>query len=101
MTTTTTRTDRKAADEGKRGFKSDAHARRLFGDAYDAIPKSVFATMAYYLASVCSGSPDDRASVDARLLQELEALSGQIIPERQGNAAIKAFRAAIAAAEGK
>ena len=80
-------------------FKNDQHARDVWGSAYDAIPKSVFATMAYYLAGSCVDSAEDREQVDERLLQELEALSGQIIPERQGRASIKALRAAIAQAE--
>ena len=78
--------------------KSDAHARELWGSAYDSIPKSVFATMAYYLAGNCVDSAEDADQVDARLLEELEALTAQIIPERQGKAAIKAFRAHLAKA---
>lgn len=76
------------------GFKHDSHAREIWGDAYDAIPKSVFATLAHFLAARCA---DDREQIDALILAELDALSGQIMPERQARAAIKAIRKATTA----
>lgn len=79
--------------------KNDQVARDLFGHSYDAIPKSVFAVMAYYLAGNSVDSAEDDNQVRARILEELEALSGQILPERQGRAAIKAFKEACAAKE--
>jgi hypothetical protein len=73
-------------------FKTDGHAKALWGDAYDAIPKSVWATMAWHLANIASDAPDVAGSAEARALAELDALGGQIIPERQAKAAIAAIR---------
>lgn len=75
--------------------KSDQHARDNWGSAYDAIPKSVFATMAYYLAGACVDSAENQQQVHARILEELDALSDQIIDGRQGRAAIRAWKTAM------
>lgn len=83
------------------GFKSDSHARRLWGAAYDDIPKSVFATVAWHLANLCSESADVPGAAEARAVQEIETLGYGHIPERQAKAAVKAIRAAISKAEGK
>jgi len=80
----------------RRGTKNDHEARRLWGAAYDGIPKSVFAVMAYYLAGNSVDSAEDPAQVRARLLEEIDALSGQIIDKHQGDAALKAARKAFA-----
>lgn len=79
--------------------KQDEHARELWGDAYNAIPKSVFATMAWFLAGAASDNCDDPESIVARVLEELDALRGQVLPERQANAAIKAVRSTFTKAE--
>jgi hypothetical protein len=66
--------------------KTDAHARKHWGAAYDAVPKSVFATLAWRLA--------DRIGPEAVAvaLEELDALAANgIIPEIQTNRAVKAI----------
>ena len=73
--------------------KNDSIARHLYGEAYDRIPKSVFAVMAWYLADACS---DDGVGNDgelARLQDELKALRGQVLDERQADRALAAFGA--------
>ena len=80
-------------------FKNDRAARVLWGDAYDAVPKSVFAVMAFYLAGGCVDSAEDFNLVRCRLIDEIEALSGQIIDKRQGDAAMKAMQKAFAVFE--
>jgi hypothetical protein len=79
--------------------KNDHVARDLWGHAYDDIPKSVFAVMAFYLAGGCVDSAEDFNLVRARILEELDALTGQIIDEKQGKRCLKSAREAFLAAE--
>lgn len=70
--------------------KADQHARKHWGKAYDAIPKSVFATVAWHLANFAS----DGGNAEARFVEELKAmLDNGIIDERQTKPAIKAILA--------
>lgn len=67
--------------------KADSHARACWGEAYDNIPKSVFATVAWHLASVSGDSP-------GAFLEQLRALADNgTLPERQANACAKALAA--------
>ena len=60
------------------------HARSYWGDAYDRIPKSVFATVAWHLANVASGTADTQGAAEQRFIDEVAALArADIIPERQ------------------
>lgn len=80
-------------------FKQDGAARRAWGDAYDSIPKSVFAIAAWHLANVASGNADAVGAAEQRMIEELEALQYGHLPQAQATRAIKALRA-IAKAEG-
>jgi hypothetical protein len=87
---------------GGRGLKLDAHAAGHWGRAYDDIPKSVFATVAWHLANVASDSCDTPGAAEARFREELAALSlSGILPETQAKRAEAAVAKAIAAAEGR
>jgi hypothetical protein len=78
-------------------FKQDRSARLAWGDAYDAIPKSVFALSAWHLANVASDSADASGAAERRMVEELVALrDGGHLPTEQADRAIKA----IAKAEG-
>lgn len=55
-----------------RGFKKDAEARYLWGAAYDAIPKSAFAVVAWHLANLC-GDGEAGGAVE-RFAEEVRAL---------------------------
>lgn len=56
-------------------FKNDQHARKHWGKAYDAIPKSVFATAAWHLANLASGEIDEPGAAELRFVEELRALA--------------------------
>lgn len=71
--------------------KDDTAARALLGDAYDRIPKSVFAVAAYYLADACSDAGVGNGQAIARLREEFECLSGQVIDPAQAKRAIAAL----------
>lgn len=62
--------------------KNDQHARDHWGEAYNAIPKSVFATVAWHLANVSSGELDASGAAEARFLEELAALGRNEIIDR-------------------
>lgn len=71
-----------------RGLKDDQHALRQWGAAYDAIPKSVFATVAWHLANLASGEADADGAAEAMFRAELGALiDAGIIPSGQGKRA--------------
>lgn len=75
-----------------RGMKKDQVARSLWGRAYDEIPKSVFAVVAFYLADVASTEGVGNGGEVERFRQELEALlKNQIIDEAQARNALKAL----------
>lgn len=79
--------------------KNDTHAREYWGACYDEIPKSVFATVAWHLANLCSGSCDADGAAEARAIKEIRILNlSRIIPERQANQAAKAIAKAHPAA---
>ena len=64
--------------------KHDRHAREHWGEIYDALPKSVFATVAWHLANVASGNADNPGSAKRRFISELNALvANNIIPAPQ------------------
>ena len=72
--------------------KNDDHAKELWGAAYDSIPKSVFATIAWHLANEASGSADTPGAAVARFMAELNALgAGNIIPQKQVAPACRAL----------
>lgn len=54
--------------------KNDEAARRYWGDAYDHIPKSVFALVAWHLANRCSGNCDHPGAAEAEFIAEIRAL---------------------------
>lgn len=67
-----------------RGMKNDRHARHHWGEAYDAIPKSVFATVAWHLANLASGEADVEGAAEKQFFDELRALvANNIIPKEQ------------------
>jgi hypothetical protein len=57
-----------------RGFKNDRHARFHWGNVYDSIPKSVFATVAWHLANVASDSADTPGEAERRFFDEWSTL---------------------------
>jgi len=70
--------------------KDDTCARHLWGDAYDAIPKSVFAACSYFLAQICS---EEYGGEIARMIKEVEALGlNQIISDAQSRRCVSALR---------
>ncbi len=71
--------------------KNDSVARDLYGGAYDGIPKSVFAVVAWYLADACSSVGVGNDGELERLKDELKALRGQILDERQADVALAAL----------
>lgn len=74
--------------------KQDAAARAAWGDAYGAIPKSVFALAAWHLANVASGSADTDGAAETRMIEELRALRDcGHLPKPQADRAIKAIEA--------
>lgn len=81
------------------GFKQDRAARMAWGDAYNAIPKSVFALVAWHLANVASGQADTVGAAESRVIEELEALRYGHLPQAQADRAIKSIRALVAKAE--
>lgn len=79
-------------------FKQDVSARQAWGAAYDAIPKSVFALVAWHLANVASGTADENGAAERRFVEELEALRHGHLPPSQADRAIKAALALLAGA---
>lgn len=70
--------------------KQDQEATALFGEAYSAIPKSVFASAAYHLARQLHG--DSHADALAGLRQEILALAANgVVTEAQGKRADSAL----------
>jgi hypothetical protein len=86
-------------------FKKDGSARRAWGKAYDAIPKSVFALAAWHLANVASENADSDGAAEKRFVEELTALrDGGHLDKMQATAAIKSvlrFDAALSRARGE
>lgn len=77
-------------------FKKDGAARAAWGDAYAAIPKSVFAIVAWHLANVASDSADDDGAAEKRFVEELAALrDGGHLDRAQATSAIKAIIAEL------
>lgn len=76
-----------------RGSKNDQHATETWGyDVYSAIPKSVWATVAWHLANVASGEADAPGAAERRLLDEISALAENgIIPAAQAERAKRAL----------
>lgn len=70
-------------------MKQDAHAAAHWGDAiYSALPKSVFATVAWHLANALSESCDAPGMAEKRFLEEIDALvANNILPSAQGKRA--------------
>ena len=54
--------------------KNDGVARSHWGEAYDEIPKSVFAAIAWHLANLASGECDTPGAAEARFLAEWQAV---------------------------
>ena len=73
-------------------MKQDAHATEHWRwDAYAAIPKSVFATVAWHLANALSESCDAPGMAEKRFAEEIDALvASGILPAAQGKRAIAA-----------
>ena len=73
-------------------FKQDAAAKRAWGAAYDTIPKSVFALVAWHLANVHSGNADNPGAAEIAFAEELKVLAdGGHLPKRQAIAALRAI----------
>lgn len=69
-------------------------AYAAWGEAFDAIPKSVWAVVAWHLANVASGEADTEGAALARFREELQMLvDGGHLPEAQGKRALKALAA--------
>lgn len=79
--------------------KNDRHAREHWGDSYDKIPKSVFATLCWHLANVASDSAGAPGAAERRTIVELDALATQLMPEKQARDAEKVLREALKRAE--
>lgn len=78
-----------------RGFKKDLAAQAAWGEAYDAIPKSVFALAAWHLANLASGEADAHGAAARRFCDELCALMGSgILDAAQGKRAVAAVERA-------
>lgn len=76
-------------------FKKDEPARRAWGDAYDAIPKSVFALVAWHLANVMSANADEVGAAETAFANELKALAdGGHLDKAQAFASLKALAGA-------
>lgn len=75
-------------------MKNDKHARDCWGRAYDAIPKSVFATACYHLADINSADGADNGGAWQRFVEEMDALHNHLAPGQADNAA-KQVRAVI------
>lgn len=72
--------------------KNDAYARQCLGPAYDALPKSVLALAAYYLARQVHGDTDEDGL--AGLRQEINSLGANgMISADQAKRADKALSA--------
>lgn len=70
--------------------KNDDEARALFGEAYEAIPKSVFAAVAYHFARQIHG--DSHGDAIAGVRQEILALAAnRIVTEAQAKRADNAL----------
>lgn len=70
-------------------LKADGAAHALFGDAYNEIPKSVFAAIAWHLANCASWGIDNPGAAEARFLEEWRALAGGgHIPQRPPTARV-------------
>lgn len=73
-------------------FKKDGPARKAWGKAYDAIPKSVFALAAWHLANVASDSADADGAAEHRFFEELKALADSgILDRKQAMSALTAL----------
>jgi hypothetical protein len=78
-----------------RGSKNDRHAKDHWGAAYDAIPKSVFATVAWHLAAIAGDNADDPDATVRRFLEELRVLGlNGLIPPQQVVATARAVEKA-------
>lgn len=72
--------------------KHDSEARALWGAAYEAIPKSVFAVAAWHLANLAGDGEAGGAA--RRFAEEINALGmGGIITEAQASRALKTMSA--------
>lgn len=72
--------------------KTESYAYDFWSeDTYRAIPKSVFAAVAWHLANEASGTADAPGAAEVRFVEEIKALQAAgIIPKDQ---AIRAARA--------
>lgn len=78
-------------------MKNDMQARALFGSAYDDIPKSVMATLAWHFANRLSGEADAPGSAEREIEQELMTLArAGIVGEAQVRLAASAIRRMVA-----
>lgn len=73
--------------------KNDHHARQDIGsDVFDAIPKSVFATLAYRLADRLAGGNNDRDAAFEIMREEIDVLAlNNILPLDQAKRSVKAL----------
>lgn len=77
------------------GLKDDQVARRMWGSAYNDIPKSVFALAAWHLANIASEDPDGEGQAEARFREEIEALaSNKLITPAQAKRVLATLTAA-------
>lgn len=72
--------------------KNDDHARAYWGGAYDAIPKSVFASLCWHLANLASGEADAPLAAEGRTVEEIRALAAvAILPAAQARTSLAAI----------
>lgn len=77
-------------------FKNDAAARSAWGKAYDEVPKSVFALVAWHLCNLHTDDMESVETAEARAIQEIEMLrDGNHLSRPQADRAIKAIRSVL------
>lgn len=74
------------------GFKIEHHAFDHWGKVYHAVPKSVWATLAWHLANEASGTCDVEGAAARKVVEELRVLNeNEIIPKAQVARCLQAF----------
>ena len=84
-------------------MKINGHAAEYWGsDTLKDVPKAVWATVAWHLANVMSGSADSEGAAEEAFLAELLALAeAGIIPAQQAKSSAASIRAALRRARGE
>lgn len=75
------------------GMKDDGAAAHVWGRAYAAIPKSVFAMACWHLADVASDAGVGNGQAELRFMEEIEALrDNRLISPSQAKRALSILR---------